>query len=102
MRKFRSDSGSWVRARLEVGSNVMSWSRNCPRNVIPAVRRGLSGLAALRVGSTISANGSAVGLSLVSMMPPGLPSSTRAARTVGVSAANPGSVGKSRPNRPWS
>ena len=57
---------------------------------MPAVRRGLSGLSTLRVGSTISANGSAVGLSLVSMRPPGLPSSTSAARTVGVSAANPG------------
>ena len=101
IRKLRIDSGSCRRARLDVGSKVMSWSRNWPRNVNPAVIVGLFGLSALFAGSVMSVIGFDTS-SPASMGPPGAPSSMRASRIDGVSAANGGSVGKSRPNRPSS
>jgi hypothetical protein len=87
MRKFRIASGSWRRARLEVGSKVMSWSRNWPRNVKPAEMVALFGFWRLLAGS-------------VTRGPPRAPSSARASRISLVSAANGGRVGNSRPNRP--
>jgi hypothetical protein len=101
MRKLRIDSGSWRRARLDVGSNVMSWSRNWPRNVNPAVLVGLFGLCWLLTGSVMRVMGSDRS-SWASISPPGWPISTRAWRMVGVSAEKGGSVGNIRPNRPCS
>ena len=99
MRKLRIASGSCRRARLDVGSNVMSWSTNWPRKVKPAVIVGLSGLSTLLAGSVISVIGSDRS-SPASIGPPLAPSSASASRISGVSAANGGSVGKSRPKRP--
>jgi hypothetical protein len=100
MRKFRIASGSWRRARLEVGSKVMSWSRNWPRKVNPALMAGLLGFWRLSAGSVTRLTGSDRS-SAGSIGPPAAPSSARASRIVGVSSANGGSVGNSRPNRPW-
>ena len=55
---MRIASGSCARARLDVGSKVMSWSRNWPRKVNPAVSVGLSGLCTLFAGSVINVTGS--------------------------------------------
>ena len=101
MRKLAICSGSTCRSKLDVGSKVMSWSMNWPRNVIPAVIWGLLALLADNSGLVISAWGSER-LSLASMMPPGRPISSNAARTCGVSAAKGGSLPNIRPNRPES
>src|SRR5215469_16524425 len=90
----------------EVWSKVMSWSVNWPTNVEPAVMVGLSGLVPyglllvglpLTAGSTISAFGPAARSSCASMMPPCVPTSSSAERTVSVAAANGGRPGNIRP-----
>ena len=48
MRKLRAFSGLVACASLDPASNVMSWSRNWPKNVVPAVCVGLFGLFALK------------------------------------------------------
>jgi hypothetical protein len=101
MRKFRIASGSWRRARLEVGSKVMSWSRNWPRKVNPAVMAGFLGLVRLLAESVTRVMGSDRS-SPGSIGPPAAPNSARASRIDGVSAAKGGRVGNSRPNRPSS
>src|ERR1700733_14715132 len=79
---------------------------NWPPNVVPAVMVGLSGLVPYgfvavglpsTVGSTISAFGPADNSSPASMIPPGIPTSSSAARTVSLGSANGGSSGKIRP-----
>ena len=91
MRKLRAFSGLVAWASLEPASNVMSWSRNWPKNVVPAVCVGLFGLFALSDRSTISAFAPADSGSAASSRPPGFPSSTSAASTAGVCTANGGS-----------
>jgi len=78
----------------------MSWSRNWPRNVKPAVSVGLSGLLTLFAGSVMSVIGSDRS-SPASIGPPGAPSSASASRISFVSDANGGSAGNRRPKRPW-
>jgi hypothetical protein len=104
-RKFWMASGSAWRSRLDVGSNVTSWSRNWPRNVIPAESAGLFGLLTFNAGSVIKSRArfglAAMSISsAASMMPPFLPNSSSASFTVCVSAANGGSMGNKRPNLP--
>jgi hypothetical protein len=101
MRKFLMDSGSRRRAKLDVGSKVMSWSTNWPRNVKPAVRAGLSGLLMLLAGSVMRVIGSDRS-SAASIGPSLAPSSESASRISFVLAAKGGSVGNSLPNRPRS
>src|SRR5919204_3030382 len=101
MRKLRIASGSCRRARLEVGSKVMSWSRNWPRKVNPAVIVGLLGLLTLLAGSVIRVTGSD-GSSPGSMGPPAAPSSASGQRIGLVASADDGGVGTRRPNGPWS
>jgi hypothetical protein len=107
LRKFWMASGSTCLSRLEVGSNVMSWSRNWPRNVIPAVSAGLFGLLTFKAGSVIRSR-ARFGLapmsisSAASMMPPFSPSTLRVFLIAAVSLANGGSVGNRRPNLPCS
>src|ERR1700750_1472659 len=85
----------------------MSWSTNWPTKVDPAVIMGLSGLVPdgfvavglpFTLGSRISAFGPADRRSPASMIPPGLPTSTSAARTVSFASANGASDGKILPN----
>jgi hypothetical protein len=83
----------------EVVSNVMSWSRNCPKKVVPAVWVGLLGLLTLSAGSMISSTGPAARLSLASSMPPGWPMSASAARRRSSAGMNGGRSGNIRPNR---
>src|SRR6202161_1475151 len=87
----------------------MSWSVNWPTNVDPAVIVGLSGLVPygfaagglpFTVGSTIRFFGPAARSSAASMIPPGMPTSSSAARTWSLASANGGRLGKIRPNRP--
>ncbi len=75
-------------------------------DVEPAVIVGLSGLVPyglllvglpFTAGSTIRAFGPAARSSSASMMPPGIPTSSSAARTVSVAGANGGKFGKIRP-----
>ena len=75
---------------------------NWPRKVKPAVSVGLFGLLPTVPRSVISFTGPAASLSFASMMPPALPISSSAARTVGVSEANGGSFPNMRPKRPES
>jgi hypothetical protein len=79
---------------------------NCPTKVDPAVIVGLSGLVPYAsvavglpstVGSTISAFGPAARSSPGSMIPPGIPTSSRTDRTVSFASANGGRSGKIRP-----
>ena len=102
VRKLSICSGSAWRSRLDVTSSVMSWSMNWPRKVMPAVMRGLFTLRRFSDGSVISVTAVAVGLSFASITPPGLPSSSSAARTLGLSLANGGSEPNRRPNLPES
>ena len=106
MRVLGEISGFCGTPSCEVWSKVMSWSVNWPTNVEPAVIVGLSGLVPyglvavglpFTVGSTISALGPAARSSPASMMPPGMPTSSSAARTLSVASANGGSDGKIRP-----
>src|SRR5262249_31416032 len=84
----------------EVVSNVKSWSTNWPRNVMPAVCVVLFGLFWLRLRSVMSSAAPLERSSLASRMPPGLPMSMSAACRAGLLAANGGSCGNMRPNRP--
>src|SRR6185437_11965024 len=85
----------------------MSWSTNWPTKVDPAVIVGLSGLVPygfdavglpFTLGSRISAFGPADRRSPASMIPPGLPTSSSAARTRLFASANGGKFGQVRPN----
>src|SRR6202050_4479953 len=86
----------------------MSWSVNWPTNVDPAVIVGLSGLVPyglaagglpFTVGSAVRFFGPAARSSAASMIPPGMPTSSSAARTWSLASANDGRLGKLRPNR---
>jgi hypothetical protein len=59
VRPFTAVFGSVGWPSLDATSNVMSWSMNCPKNVVPAVCVGLLGLFALSDGSVISRTGPA-------------------------------------------
>ena len=69
---------------------------------MPAVMAGLFGLFWFRAGCRIRSTGEAAGSSCASMMPPVWPMAIKAARSVGVSAANGSRVGNMRPKRPRS
>ncbi len=75
----------------------MSWSMNCPMNVVPAVWVGLFGLFALRPRSAISSFGPLLTSSFASSGPPGAPNARNASLTRSVAGAKAGRPGKSRP-----
>jgi hypothetical protein len=82
---------------VDVVSKVMSWSTNCPRNVVPAVWVGLFGLLTLSPGSVMRSFGPLLTSSCASSSPPGAPSARSASLTRSVGAANAGKSGKIRP-----
>jgi hypothetical protein len=81
----------------ELVSKVTSWSMNCPRNVVPAVCVGLSGLFALRTGSVISLTGPALRSSRASSSPPCAPSASSDFVIPWFAVANGGSSPNRRP-----
>ena len=99
VRWFVVASGSAVWPRAEDASKVMSWSRNWPRNVVPAVCVGLSRLFGLSDGSVMSLTGPAARLSFASRMPPGAPNISSALRILSVAGQNAGSEPNMRPKR---
>src|SRR5262249_53476708 len=98
VRVFGDCSGAVGTPSVEVVSDVMSWSRNCPMNVLPAACVVLFGLPALRAGSVIRRTGPAAKLSCASRRPPGLPMSTSDARNRSSAGAKGGRSGNIRPN----
>ena len=68
----------------------MSWSRNWPRNVTPAVDAGLSRLLGLSSGFVINRTGPSASGSFASSGPPGAPNSSSACWTAAFASANGG------------
>jgi len=83
---------------VEPTSNVMSWSTNWLKNVVPAVCVGLLRLFALRLRSVINRIGPLARSSAASTSPPRLPRSTSAAFTSSAAAANGRRFENNRPN----